>query len=158
MKSVRINRYDKTKNGQEMGFYAEVSSSKEIIFKELQLPAGAKADARNYLMKEALNFNKKLKQYFCNGHIHTEGWYRNAIPLSQKSISDFNYGGTSTRNIVERYSNPSENDQTVDYSSRLNRVTPLIIGSPLGISIYSSTRIFNTNNVVSYKWFNKKLG
>jgi RHS repeat-associated protein len=143
-KSAKIDK-SPMMSGQELGVVAEVSESREIIFKELPVSQEIKnkADYESYPMGEAKDYYNKnvgnINDNFGLGHTHTKAWYRpqpGGMPgkdMDRKSSLEF-------------YGKPSYPD---DYSTRgLRTNMPLFILSPVGLTIYKGSQLYNSEKSV----------
>ena len=145
------NSGDGFESGEELGFYGEVSKSKEILFKELSLPDGASGTPNSYPMESALyTYDKNggnRSSLFIIGHTHANGWNRQ---LGNAPKKEFN------RNMMlQSYATPSGSPGSIDYL-RLGTNPARLISSPLGITIYSTQKFYDSkNSVKSYDWFKK---
>jgi len=165
MKSASTGK-DNYVSGLELGFYGEISETKEILFKEMDVPSNFKPftnkvwDEKHYPMGAVVRSYSNTNTWAVYGHIHSPGWYRFGHQ-SEKETADGNYLGTGRRNVLEFYAKPSGNPGTdyvtgiVDYTPHIKRPIPLMIASPLGISIYSSQKLYETKDSRFYEWFKK---
>ena len=149
MKSANLGDY-----GKELGFRTEVSLfSREIIFKELYLPAGSSGTSTTFPIGTALNFYKSkggdLNSLLGLGHTHIDGWLRRELyqtPFSQMSVE-------YTLDYYSKPTLPSKDGSRNDYSDKLGRRSPLFIGSPVGVTIYSHDKVDGHQPATNYKWF-----
>jgi len=148
-------------SGKEIGFYAEVSKSREIIFKELPVPTDYQNsydwNARRFPIGGAMKFltaqGGDPSKLFGTGHTHTSGWMWNF----GANVSTQQMYGTGVK-ALQYYGNPTNPD---DYRIITGTNNVMFIASPVGITVYSPNRRYlNSPNgsVVEpskylYKWF-----
>jgi RHS repeat-associated protein len=151
MRSANISD-NKSESGRELGFYGVISKSKEIIFKEFDLPEGVKGNSDSYPIRDAMNFmdshGGNSKSLYTWGHTHTKGWNYQLGNAGNKEF-DRNWS-------LEYYGKPSGSPGSVDYINPTGKKIPLIIASPVGVTIYSSDKYYDKKlNVVNYNSFKK---
>lgn len=150
MRSANVDR-NEMPSGKEFAVYADVSSDREIIFKELPVSQEIKdmATSDGYNWGEAKKYYNEnvgdIKKLFGLGHTHVEAWFNNPIerPLSEKSVE---YS-------LRRYERPTPGH---DYNTNgLRPYTPLFILSPVGLTIYNGYSTYSQESVHRYDGFKK---
>lgn len=143
-------------SGQELAVFAEVTETKEIIFKELSTSQEIKdkADFESYPIGEAVQYykdnNLDINGFYGLGHTHTKG-YNRSQPGSMAGRD------MSKRSSLDYYGKPSGDLSYKDYRMGGVRTSmPLFILSPVGITIYNGRYFYDPeNNVHSYDQINK---
>ena len=148
------------KIGKDVGFIAELVSSKEIYFNEIFGGGGAS----EFDMVGALNSNfsaSQFKNIFGWGHTHVAGFKQfGYLYKTQKDILEY-WGTPTDRTGWERAlgeTNKPDLPRIIghDYQEFLGRVSPLFIGSPAGITIYNNDAVERSLQFrLFYDWFKK---
>ena len=100
-------------------------------------------------MGEALGYKKKPFALFGYGHTDTAVWYFHLGNVGNRefdrSYNLMHYGAPTL---------PSGNIDN-DYAKIKRTNVSLFIESPVGITIYSTEKYYNSKDVHDYKWFKK---
>lgn len=144
-RSAKIDK-DKNPSGKELAVYAEVTDTKEIIFKELPVPdvIKDKASAEHYPFGEAKKFykdnNVDLGVFFGLGHTHVFGYYKH--PYYPEGLQ-----GYSSEMQMGNLKKPTWPN---DYNMAPRSNMPLFILSPAGITIYNQTKEYDDESVHTF--------
>lgn len=156
-KSASYNKDGPGESGLELGFTAEISETKEIIFKEMTAPNGYKPDDGNWNSRsfpmnawyyEYLDANGNFNALFGVGHTHTPGYLRNQVPN--------NAPAKELAGSAESYAVPPGSPKigkmngTVDYSTPKSFNGAMFIGTLYGITVYGKSQPFTPTNHNKY--------
>ncbi|RZJ84284.1 MAG: hypothetical protein EOO20_21420, partial [Chryseobacterium sp.] len=146
-KSAKFDKGTGVMSGKELAVYAEVSDTKEMIFKELPVSKEIKdkADYESYPMGEAKDYYNKnvgdINSLFGLGHTHTAGWNRYSFGSPVKTWDK--------KLSLDRYGAPSGRPGNIDYKmGGVRNNMPLFIISPVGMTIYNGQQLYNSEKSV----------
>jgi len=157
-KSLQLNR--------EVGFEMSISSSSQVMAKEIKLPSSGGGDATTFTLSDAVRERYTYSQQtkiFGLGHTHYADYERLKSLNSKIDLLRY-YGKPTYKTEVERAFGidvPGGHDyKSVLPSTSDNpytgRTTPLLIASPVGVTIYNNNTVNQEEQTqLLYEWFKR---